>query len=227
MHISVVQLESLSPYSQSRPHVTSKLNKEAADAYEARTWHHRLHLDDDGVVIPGMAFKNCLSEAAKFLSIQIPGKGKSTYTKHFDAGVLVLESAPLFYPDSNVRIVAPDGMGLKAAALAKAESASVEDIKEVEAWERPKNMSWGDWIFTPSDGIPGSGKRVWRCYPMIDRWSCEVTFQILDDVITQDVFKKVLEQAGLLIGIGRFRVRNRGTHGRFLVKDVNWQEVTL
>ena len=43
-----------------------------------------------------MAFKNCLSEAAKFMSIQIPGKGKSTYTKHFEAGILVMD--PLVLP---------------------------------------------------------------------------------------------------------------------------------
>ena len=43
--------------------------------------------------IPPMAFKNCLSEVAKFLGIQIPGKGKATYTKHFEAGILVIDSA--------------------------------------------------------------------------------------------------------------------------------------
>lgn len=42
-----------------------------------------------------MAFKNCLSEAAKYKSIQIPGKGKSTYTKHFEAGILVTDPLEL------------------------------------------------------------------------------------------------------------------------------------
>jgi len=42
-----------------------------------------------------MAFKNCLSEAAKFLSVQIQGKGKATYTKHFEAGVLVMDALEL------------------------------------------------------------------------------------------------------------------------------------
>ena len=51
-----------------------------------------MHADEQGnVFIPGMAFKNMLSEAAKYLGIQIPGKGKSTYTKHFEAGVMVIE----------------------------------------------------------------------------------------------------------------------------------------
>jgi len=45
--------------------------------------------------MPPMAFKNCLSEAAKFLSHRIPGKGKATYTKHFEAGVLVTDALVL------------------------------------------------------------------------------------------------------------------------------------
>lgn len=91
----IATLKSVSPYSQSRFHNEPKLEKESADDYEARTWRKRCHANDDGnVFIPPMAFKNCLSEAAKYLSIQIPGKGKATYTKHFEAGILVTE--PLF-----------------------------------------------------------------------------------------------------------------------------------
>jgi len=34
-----------------------------------------------------MAFKNSLTEAAKYLSLKVPGKGNATYTKHFEAGI--------------------------------------------------------------------------------------------------------------------------------------------
>ena len=92
MRICEATLESVSAYSQSRFHDTEKLDKENVKDYEARTWRERLHFNSDGVVfIPPMSFKNCLSDVAKFLSVQIPGKGKSTYTKHFEAGVLVTE----------------------------------------------------------------------------------------------------------------------------------------
>jgi len=90
------KLKSASPYGQSRYHNTEKLEKESAADYEKRTWKNRCHTDDKGMVfIPPSAFKNCLSEAAKYLSIQIPGKGKATYTKHFEAGVMVSEIVPL------------------------------------------------------------------------------------------------------------------------------------
>jgi hypothetical protein len=129
------------------------------------------------------SFKNCLSEAAKFLGIQIPGKGKSTYTKHFEAGVLVTD-------------------------------AMILPIKKEEVK--------GEWLFVPSDGVRGSGKRVDKCFPVIHEWGGEVTFYVLDETVTEEVFRNVLEQAGAFIGIGRFRPRNNGFYGRFRVDSIVW-----
>lgn len=85
-------IRGVAPFQYSRYHNTDKLAKETAKDYEARTWRERAHVDENGnLFIPPMAFKNCLAEAAKYLSKQIPGKGKATYTKHFEAGVLVTE----------------------------------------------------------------------------------------------------------------------------------------
>jgi hypothetical protein len=130
-----------------------------------------------------MAFKNCIAEIAKYLSVQIQGKGKSTYTKHFEAGVMVLD-------------------GLKLP---------------VKKDEVP-----GEWLFVPSDGKRGSGKRVDRCFPVVHEWKGDVQFHILDDVITPDVFEQHLKDAGNFIGIGRFRPRNNGYYGRFKVNKIKW-----
>jgi hypothetical protein len=92
----VATLKSVSPYSQSKHYETPKLDKESSADFETRTWKNRCHVDENGMVyIPPMAFKNCLSEAAKYLGIQIQGKGKSTYTKHFEAGLLVMDTVQL------------------------------------------------------------------------------------------------------------------------------------
>jgi hypothetical protein len=94
----VAKLKSSSPYSQGRHYSKSDvppLEKEGNDAYDKRTWRNRMHVMDGEVYIPPMAFKNCLAEAAKFLSMQIPGKGKATYTKHFEAGVMVMDPVML------------------------------------------------------------------------------------------------------------------------------------
>ena len=96
MITATATLESVSPYGQSRYHGSPKKEKEGHNDYERRTWRNRLHTTPEGeVFIPPMAFKNCLAEAAKYLGIQIPGKGKQNYTKHFEAGVLITETLPL------------------------------------------------------------------------------------------------------------------------------------
>jgi hypothetical protein len=96
MFKATAHLESVSPYSQSRMHDTPKTDKERPDDYEARTWREKAHANDDGqIFMPPMAFKLCLAEAAKFLSEKIPGKRNATWTKHFEAGVLVMEPVSL------------------------------------------------------------------------------------------------------------------------------------
>jgi hypothetical protein len=87
-------LKSLTPYSQSRHYeVEKESSTESSRAYEERTWRGRMHTDEAGLlVIPAMSLKNCLAEAAKFLGKTVPGKGKATYTKHFEAGVMVTDS---------------------------------------------------------------------------------------------------------------------------------------
>lgn len=184
MKTAIATIEGISPYSQSRHHDVQRDKKETARDHEARTWRERVHANDDGsIIVPPMAFKNCLSETAKFLGMQIPGKGKSTYTKHFEAGVLCIE--PLVLPI------------------------------------RKDNVE-GEWLFLPSDGKRGGGKRVDKCYPIIRKWGGDVEFKILDETITEDVFREHLEQAGAFVGIGRFRPRNNGYYGRFKVKALKW-----
>jgi hypothetical protein len=186
MRTIIATLENIGCYSQSKHYETPKLDKEGANDYEERTWRERMHVDSKGwVFIPAMAFKNCLAEAAKFISMQIPGKGKATYTKHFEAGVMVMDDLVLPIKKEDVEC---------------------------------------DRLFVPADGVRGSGKRVKKNFPVIREWKGDVTFYILDDTITAEVFKKHLEEAGKFIGIGRFRPRNNGNYGRFRVLKVREME---
>lgn len=93
MKTVVTTLVSKAPYSQSRHYEVDMLDKELHRDYEVRTWRERVHCFEDSqeCYIPPMSFKNMLSEAAKFLSIKIPGKGQALYTKHVEAGVLVTD----------------------------------------------------------------------------------------------------------------------------------------
>ena len=182
MRIVIAEIEGVTPYSQSKHHTAPRLEREGNDDYAKRTWRSHLHTTSRGeVFIPPTAFKNCLSEIAKFLGMQIKGKGKSTYTKHFEAGVMVSE---------------PVMLGISADQVVCEE------------------------LFLPASGVRGDGKRVMKYYPTIPEWKAVVKFEILDDIITEEVFRHHLEHAGKYIGIGRFRPRNNGFYGRFKVNNM-------
>lgn len=182
---AIATIKGVTPYSQSKK-ISDRQDKETGADHEKRCWRERCHVDTDGnVFIPAMAFKNCISEAAKFLSMQVPGKGKSTYTKHFEAGVMTMDHLPL-----NIH---------------------VDDVP-------------GEWLFVPADGRRGGPKRVDKCFPIIHQWGGQVIFYITDEAITREVFERHLKEAGNLIGIGRFRPRNNGYYGRFVVEDLTWEK---
>lgn len=97
MKVITTTLKSTSPIQYSKFHDTPKKDKETHDAHEQRTWRERTHYDPTTrkAFIPGVWFKKALETGAKFLSLQIPGKGKSTYTKHFVAGIMVIDNIGL------------------------------------------------------------------------------------------------------------------------------------
>lgn len=110
----IAHFVSMSPYSQGKNHTTPHLEKESHADYEKRTWRERIHYAEDGeIFIPPMAFKLCVAEIAKFLSEKIPGKGTATYTKHFEAGILVTEPLMLGAKKDDVPgewlFIPPDG----------------------------------------------------------------------------------------------------------------------
>lgn len=185
MITATVVIVGSSPYSQSRVIASVRDPKETHDDFELRTWRERMHVAPDGqVFIPPNAFKNCLSEAAKYLAKKVPGQGKATYTKHFEAGILCLD---------------PANLGLKA-----------DDI-------HPEKLH------VPADGRRGGTKRVWKYFPLIPSgWKAHVKFLVVDPLITKEVFAEHLTEAGNYIGIGRFRPRNNGYYGRFVVEDIHW-----
>ena len=100
--VATATLKSFSPYSQSRYHEARKVPaKEPPADYDKRTWMYHLHTENDGldengdpyqgkeVYISSGAIKNCLTDGAKFLSIK--SKGNATYTKNFDAGLVITQ----------------------------------------------------------------------------------------------------------------------------------------
>lgn len=187
MITATAQILGTSPYSQSKVITTPKEADETHEAHEIRTWRERMHTTPDGhVYIPPSAFKNCLSEAGKWLGKKIRGAGNKTYTARFEAGLFCTHEAVLSI------------LG-----------------KDVEP----------ELLFVPSDGKRGGGTRVWKYFPVIPPgWEATATFQIVDALITQEIFDEHLRAAGDFIGIGRFRPSKNGYYGRFEVKKLTWSE---
>lgn len=81
-----------SPYSPSRVYTEGRREKESADDHDERVWRTHCYTDKHGeCFIPPSALKNCLDTTAQYLGIKIPGAGQKTWTKKFEAGVLVID----------------------------------------------------------------------------------------------------------------------------------------
>ena len=184
MTVATVKLTSIGPYSQSRKFEDDRGDNEPHEAYRQRVWRRHCHTNQSGeIYIPPMAVKNGLAETARRLGMTIPGKGKSTYTKRFEGGLMVTD---------------PIMLGIQ-----------LDDVDS-------------ETLFLPSDGKRGSGSRVFKTYPLIREWQAEFDVHILDEVITEKVFRTHMEYFGMFVGLGRFRPEKNGFYGRFKLEGVKW-----
>lgn len=185
----------MSEYSQSRNHETPFLDKETKEAHDDRTWRNRLH------VMPKTNQVFVPPMALKMcLDACAKFLGKQIPGKGKNQYTKHFEAGTLC---------------LKPILLFHHGSDKPILGKEVP----------GERLYVNSDGVRGSGKRVWRTYPRIDNWYGDAEMIILDDTITESVFEEHLEQAGQFIGIGRFRPRNGGYYGRFIFEDLTVEDI--
>jgi hypothetical protein len=95
MPTATLTIEGLSPLTQSRQHgedrLASEVGNAGADTYERRTWKNKNHIDPEtrSIAIPASGFKFALASGARYSKEQIPGQGKATWTKKFEAGVAI------------------------------------------------------------------------------------------------------------------------------------------
>lgn len=86
---------------------------------------------------------------------------------------------------------------------------------------KPQDID-GERLFVNSDGVKGGGKRVFRTYPTLVTWSAKCKIYILDEIVTEEVFKKHLDTMVSMIGLGMHRPENGGFKGRAKVEDFAW-----
>ena len=81
----------------------------------------------------------------------------------------------------------------------------------------------------PNEGHDDYRKRTWRAHLHVDvipEWSGNAEIVVLDETVLQTsrttanpVLQDIVEAAGQYIGLGRFRPRNNGHYGRFIVES--------
>lgn len=107
--IATVTLTSITPYSQSREHDAPRLDGESHGDYDLRTWRSKLNVGTrngkETVVLPAHGIQQALAAAAKYSKRQIPGQGKATWTKKFEAGIAILEDPALGIDPQSVKSV--------------------------------------------------------------------------------------------------------------------------
>ena len=186
-------LKSTAPYVQSKPIFEKKLSEETHAEFEHRIWPEKAHADEDGITfIPALAVKNCFAESAKRAGLKIPGGGQSRYTKIAESGTIPLNNIPLGVHRDNLK-----HFDLFCDAAGKAGK--------------------------------GGGARVMRRFPIWRKWEGEIQFRVIDDRLLNNhkykddkgkdksctVFEYFLRLGGLVVGLGSFRVENRGIFGRY------------
>lgn len=81
----------------------------------------------------------------------------------------------------------------------------------------------GQRLHVDANGKPG-GTRVWRIFPTIpDGWTASFEMRVMDRTIVEDIFWKVLGEAGMFVGLGRWRPERGGSNGRFMPIKQEWR----
>ena len=82
----------------------------------------------------------------------------------------------------------------------------------------------GDWhVDSRAVVIPATRGRILRHRPMFSDWAVSFDIQVNTDLIDLQTVKKILEDAGALVGLGDFRPSKKGPYGRFSV--TSWEKV--
>ena len=71
--------------------------------------------------------------------------------------------------------------------------------------------------------IPSTGGRILCHRPMFDDWRLEFTVQLDTSIVSQSLFRLIVDDAGNRVGLGDYRPSKKGPYGRFHV--VHWQVI--
>lgn len=102
MKKAVFTIVGISPLRMSKYIQDQRPKDKPFDEWERESWPKRAHVRNGQVFIPATAIKNTISAAAKYANESIKGCGKQTYTKKFEAGVMVVDDMFIGVSESDI-----------------------------------------------------------------------------------------------------------------------------
>lgn len=156
----------------------------SGQADRSREWVHSLYHDGGNIHFPASWFEAAIIKAAS--NFQIRGKGKKTYKD--------LIMSAVYCSDSKLKLK---------------QKTSVDDFEKAHSTGATVN---GCSIDEQSAKNPATRGRMLVRRPKFDKgWEVEFQTDILDEQISDEVMKQVIEHAGQRCGFGTYRPR----YGRF------------
>jgi hypothetical protein len=118
------------------------------------------------------------------------------------------------FPAENIR---QSIIGASSRTKIGRRSATTDVAASIYIFPEMLNLA-GEWhVDSRAVVIPSTKGRILRHRPMFNEWSIEFDMQINADLIDARTVKKILEDAGALVGVGDFRPAKKGPYGRFQV----------
>lgn len=92
---------------------------------------------------------------------------------------------------------------------------------EIDGIELPVESDEGWDVDTRAVRIPSTGGRILAHRPCFNSWKIAFVARIEEDMISERLFREVVDAAGKRIGLGDFRPATKGPFGKFVV--AHWQ----
>lgn len=109
--------------------------------------------------------------------------------------------------------------GKGSATWTKHFEAGIHVLSDIATKWKPDDAPFED-VYCYAQGHKSDAEgRVWRRFITIPEWTGEILFRVVDPVVTVKQFLKTLRMTGLIMGIGRWPLRNRGGYGAFAVLE--------
>lgn len=111
-----------------------------------------------------------------------------------------------FFKQGRSKITTQRSSLVPAAVMLTPEAMAIEHEDEWEVDTRPVR-------------IPSTGGRILRHRPMFHDWAMGFDAQLDTDLISEKLFREIVDAAGQRIGLGDFRPDTKGPYGRFKVTE--------